>query len=255
MNYAKLYNKIVNRRLINNYEGYTEEHHIIPRSLGGTDDKNNLVKLTAKEHFICHLLLTKIYEKDTLEYYKMCHAFLMMMLSSKNQQRYFTAKKYEYLRTNFAKRMSILQNGKNNSQYGTIWVHHKELKQCKKVPKDSILEEGWVKGRIIVWDNPKKIKPIKQPKEKQTFFKKCSHCGNVFTTSSRNKVCCSLLCSKTRSATFAANKCKKKVIMDGIIYDSVNELASILGITPEGVAYRIKHGDSIKFFTPSAIDC
>ena len=41
-------------------EGYAEKHHIIPRSLGGTDDKDNLVVLTAREHFVCHLLLPKM---------------------------------------------------------------------------------------------------------------------------------------------------------------------------------------------------
>jgi hypothetical protein len=41
---------------------YTEKHHIIPKSLGGDNSKDNLVKLTAKEHFICHLLLPKMVE-------------------------------------------------------------------------------------------------------------------------------------------------------------------------------------------------
>lgn len=41
-------------------ETYTETHHIVPRSLGGSDDQSNLVKLTAREHFICHLLLPKM---------------------------------------------------------------------------------------------------------------------------------------------------------------------------------------------------
>lgn len=39
---------------------YYERHHILPKSMGGTDDKINLVLLTPKEHFICHLLLTKM---------------------------------------------------------------------------------------------------------------------------------------------------------------------------------------------------
>jgi len=37
-----------------------EKHHIIPRSLGGSDDKINLVRLTLKEHRLCHLLLTRM---------------------------------------------------------------------------------------------------------------------------------------------------------------------------------------------------
>ena len=46
-------------RIKNNAE-YYERHHIIPKSLGGSNDPINLVYLTAREHFICHLLLTKM---------------------------------------------------------------------------------------------------------------------------------------------------------------------------------------------------
>ncbi len=42
-----------------NYQ-YFEQHHIHPRSMGGSDNKENLVLLTTKEHFICHLLLIKM---------------------------------------------------------------------------------------------------------------------------------------------------------------------------------------------------
>lgn len=43
---------------------YVESHHIIPKSLGGTNDKNNLVLLTAREHYIAHLLLCKFGDKN-----------------------------------------------------------------------------------------------------------------------------------------------------------------------------------------------
>jgi hypothetical protein len=41
--------------------GYVERHHILPRALGGTDDSSNLVALTAREHFVAHVLLAKIH--------------------------------------------------------------------------------------------------------------------------------------------------------------------------------------------------
>ena len=64
MNYKRIYESIIEKRKIDIPTGYVEEHHCyIPSCLGGTDDKSNLVKLTAKEHFICHLLLTKMYPK------------------------------------------------------------------------------------------------------------------------------------------------------------------------------------------------
>ena len=56
---------------------YIEKHHIIPRSLGGTNEHSNLVKLTAREHFICHLLLTKMTAGRMR--YKMSKALTMIM--------------------------------------------------------------------------------------------------------------------------------------------------------------------------------
>lgn len=48
-------------------KGY-EIHHIIPRSLGGSNKKDNLVKLTLKEHHTAHKYLAKMYEgKDRLK--------------------------------------------------------------------------------------------------------------------------------------------------------------------------------------------
>ena len=43
-------------------DGKYDRHHIIPVSMGGTNEKSNLVLLTSKEHFLCHLLLFKCTE-------------------------------------------------------------------------------------------------------------------------------------------------------------------------------------------------
>ena len=58
--------------------GYVEEHHILPRSfkLGGLKDPANLVILTAREHYVAHLLLTKMF--DGQRQYKMLAAAFMM---------------------------------------------------------------------------------------------------------------------------------------------------------------------------------
>lgn len=58
--YTKVYNALIAKAQNRAIDGYTEKHHIIPKSLGGSNDDSNLVKLTAREHFICHLLLTKM---------------------------------------------------------------------------------------------------------------------------------------------------------------------------------------------------
>lgn len=62
MDYQRIYNSLIaNAILRKNIDGYKESHHIKPKSIGGTDDYWNLVKLTAREHFIAHVLLAKIH--------------------------------------------------------------------------------------------------------------------------------------------------------------------------------------------------
>jgi hypothetical protein len=62
MNYFLVYQKLIAKAKARVCpEGYVERHHILPRALGGTDDSSNLVALTAKEHFVAHVLLAKIH--------------------------------------------------------------------------------------------------------------------------------------------------------------------------------------------------
>lgn len=62
MNYARIYDKfIADRKAKGQPESYSERHHILPRSLGGGDDAENLVDLTPSDHFFAHLLLAKIH--------------------------------------------------------------------------------------------------------------------------------------------------------------------------------------------------
>lgn len=77
MNYSKVYDQIINRAKDRKPVGYTEKHHIVPRSLGGSDDKSNLVRLTPREHLIAHMLLVQIH-KGTRAYYSMVQALIFM---------------------------------------------------------------------------------------------------------------------------------------------------------------------------------
>lgn len=153
MNYKRIYDRIIENRKSNPFEGYTENHHILPKSLGGGDEKENLVMLSAREHFICHYLLTKMFKPKTKQFYSMIKAFLIMAAKSDNQERYFNSRLYESFRTKFSEAQSFCQSGKNNSQYGTMWVVNLELRQNKKIKKGDQIPEGWVKGYITNFDS------------------------------------------------------------------------------------------------------
>ena len=58
--YTHWYCQIITRARTRHIQGYVEHHHIIPRSLGGKDNQGNIVALTAREHFVCHLMLTRM---------------------------------------------------------------------------------------------------------------------------------------------------------------------------------------------------
>lgn len=58
---------------------YLERHHIIPKSMGGDDSKNNLVLLTLQEHVMAHYLLALKYENVNIQWYSsnICAAWLV----------------------------------------------------------------------------------------------------------------------------------------------------------------------------------
>lgn len=118
MNYCRLYTQIVERAQAaqrSRDQGYYERHHITPRSFGGSDKKQNLVLLTAREHFICHVLLVKMYKNDRSKYQKMLRALILMKGSNANQPRYINSKLYENLKKEYSRIRSEARKGKSLS--------------------------------------------------------------------------------------------------------------------------------------------
>lgn len=191
MDYTRIYNTIIERAKTRETFGYKERHHIIPRSLGGSDDKDNLVDLTAREHFLCHYLLTKMYEKETVEYYKMLNAFIMMKCSNELQDRYINSHLYESKKIEFSEMQSEKQTGKGNSQYGKIWIHNLTLKKSKKVSEKEFITleaEGWLKGRRIKFDDIVYCKDCGKEINSKNKHGRCQKClGDTLTHEQRSK--------------------------------------------------------------------
>lgn len=91
---------------------YFEGHHIIPKSKGGTGNSNrpknnpNIVLLTAREHFLAHWLLWRIYRDRQTSL-----AFHKMTSSNKNQNRILSSRGYQEARESFS-------NTNKGNQYG-----------------------------------------------------------------------------------------------------------------------------------------
>jgi len=111
--YLNWYNKLCfSRQQLNRVKfkaQYFEKHHIIPQSLGGNNENSNLVLLTAREHFIAHLLLTKF--TTGKDHHKMLKAYTFMASKAKHR---INSKIYETLKKEYSKSMS----GENNPQFG-----------------------------------------------------------------------------------------------------------------------------------------
>ena len=111
MDYHNIYYQIINRakNRICEFNQYYETHHILPRCLGGSNHLENLVNLTAKEHFICHALLVKMHTGKSRQ--QMLYALNGMQRNNQYQHRN-TSRLYEYFRKQFVelKRKEMLEN-------------------------------------------------------------------------------------------------------------------------------------------------
>lgn len=111
MNYEKIYFDLIqSRKKISRKKDveYFEKHHIIPRSWGGSDDNSNLVLLTAKEHWIAHLLLSK-FAKGQNKY--KAHQAVVNMGRVISESKRKTSKLYEISRKNIANEISKKHKG------------------------------------------------------------------------------------------------------------------------------------------------
>lgn len=100
MDYKRIYNQLCERSLTRKWEKFTyEKHHIVPKSLGGTDSNSNLAILTPREHAFAHLLLVKFLTGT--EKAKMIYA-LKTMIGYRNKHRnQLTTRQYETLRQTY----------------------------------------------------------------------------------------------------------------------------------------------------------
>lgn len=104
MNYKLIHDSIIqNAQNRVKLEGYTEVHHIIPKSFGGhKTDPANLVILTGREHFVIHQLLAKMHPETG-----MIHAAYKMACSFRKTKKVkITSHVYETLRHTHSEKAS-----------------------------------------------------------------------------------------------------------------------------------------------------
>jgi hypothetical protein len=152
MDYARIYDQLIEKFRLCVPDGYTEEHHIKPRCLGGGNEAENLVRLPSRCHFVAHLLLAKMHGG------KLIYAAWLM----RNSGRY-TSRKYEWLQRchselrratkntpEYCAKMSEALSGEKNYWYGkTLSAEHKA-----KLRKPKTISDKVIAARLAITGKP-----------------------------------------------------------------------------------------------------
>ena len=105
MNYEKIYTSLCERGKTERDLDYCEIHHIIPKCMGGSNDLNNLTKLSYREHYLAHYLLIKMFPDNSgINYAFIC------MLRKHNEKRILTSRMYDTIKSNFSKYKRLFCN-------------------------------------------------------------------------------------------------------------------------------------------------
>ncbi|MCG7944958.1 MAG: HNH endonuclease [Candidatus Thiodiazotropha taylori] len=208
--YTKWYFEVIENAKKRNQELMYEKHHIVPKSLGGSNKKENLVKLTPREHFICHMLLVKMTKGENKV--KMSYALHMLLhVENAYQKRYkVNSYLYENLKNNIRIDMIAANRKENNPFYGK--KHSAKTRaELSKLRRERI-EAGSSEGNFGPLSEEKRKKVSKgvskyfaalskeeRSKKYSTSkdkFVECEHCNRTF--------------SPSNYAQWHGDKCKKR---------------------------------------------
>ena len=176
MNYTKIYNNIILKAVTRaKYKGL-ERHHILPESCGGNNSTENLVYLTTREHFICHMLLVRMYKINPIFKKKMIYA-LWWMAKTRNARNGYrvTSRAYASARQLYSennpnkceeRKIKFLENLKAGKyKYDYEKVSKTMKKRLSQLTKEELSDR--MKKSALSGDNEKRKLSIKVSKGSQ----------------------------------------------------------------------------------------
>lgn len=254
--YGIIYYSIIEKARYENRskkDDYYETHHIVPRSMGGTNQKTNLVLLTAREHYIVHLLLVRCVEKHNT--YKMIAALARFKKQAES------GRSYEL----FRRTMSKYSKGELNKSFGKIWIHNKETLDIKYVLKEEFekMPNTWVKGLPYQrggWKNRKWIfkgndRTLVDPSEVNAYIQEGWTLGNNIANKPDHY-------KKMASARHTPEKdTKHSQKLTGKIAMRLPDENKVIRVNPEQVeelknqGYILQRGSGLKMITSAGRKC
>ena len=111
MDYQKHYDNLIKTRKTRAVKDgvYYEKHHIIMKSMGGTNDPENIIRLTAREHFLAHWLLWQIHRNRSTAYAFYC---MCVFKTNKQKRKISSSKAYQEIREVRSKELSIIMSNR-----------------------------------------------------------------------------------------------------------------------------------------------
>jgi hypothetical protein len=155
--YYTRYEKFIGSLRNQAVDGYSEVHHVVPVSMGGSNDKDNLVALTARQHYVAHWMLAKACGGSA------ARAFFMMS----NFGKYGTVNSttYDKARKEYAKQVSLQMKEQPNVPEFTE-EHREKLRQAKlgtKLTDEHKAKVGQAQiGRKLSEETKRKISEAKK---------------------------------------------------------------------------------------------
>ncbi len=146
-NFYQEYMDIITKARKNGYakhDTYFEKHHILPTSLGGSNNHDNIIKLTGADHFKCHYLLVKFLKDKSEEHYKMVCALNLLLRIA------LTSESYQEIKAENIKRLTEY----SRNMVSAINIETGEVvRVTTKIFKDNPNKfVGVTKGRVPVID-------------------------------------------------------------------------------------------------------
>jgi hypothetical protein len=189
--YTRWYNTIVSAAKLRQLEGdvYVERHHIIPRSLGGNNSLSNLVALTAREHFVCHLLLTKMVDGNLQR--KMIYAITAMSRTSGNQKRYVNSRLFNAVkkkRTHSEETKALLSKSHTGLVQTKETIEKRVSKMRGKVSPIKGKQTQTEQSKIKIGEAQKTLLSKMAPAEKSTRMKKSCSSPESWTQERKDKI-------------------------------------------------------------------
>lgn len=213
------------------YGEYFEQHHIIPKSLGGNNNKSNLVLLTPDEHFHCHILLTKMTEGRNL--IKMQYALYCLRRKHKKEFSCIDFDDYdEYFKARKAIALDVSQRFKGKKLTDE---HRKNISLSMKgnMSDDHKLAISKTHKGKIPWN--KGLKGISLETSMKISKSKINKKRNQFSNEWRKNMS---LAHKGKLLG-AENPMARACVIHNISYSCIKEAATALNISPTCCRYRI----------------